>query len=129
MSFHNSIYFLRERLDKYSDLLPVFCFLGSGIVLLMFCITGHESENLMMMDFYIRSTCDCSLVLLILMFAKSKSYKLISWMAYIGLCILFFVNILYVTFNLSPDIYYMLFVLAIYAIFVIVTVAKLTNRC
>lgn len=129
MKLRDFIYDFREQLDRISALFPVIALLGSGIILGAYVIVGSESEWLMNFDYILRSIFDCSWLMLLLMFCKSRNYRFTSWLALICLFFIWLLNMVYFIFDFKADIYFMLFISSIYAIFVITTVAKLTNRC
>lgn len=138
MSFHNSIYTLRERLDKYSDLLPVFLLVLNAIwVLIVFvyrykieqsgrAYTGYELSKY---DYIVRSFIEAQLPLLIIMFCKSKNYRRLSWFSYVWLLLWWCINEVYVIFDYEVDIYYTVLGWLIFPIFALLASMKLTNRC
>lgn len=132
MGIHNSIYSFRSKFAYIADLAPVFLFIGITICLLnvvYYNYNPYDEQIYYSVDFYLRHLFDYSFIVLIHLFFTSKNWRFISWACYLCLCTLWILNMIYLLFDFQADIYYMCFVLAIYAIFVIATVAKITNRC
>lgn len=138
MSFHNSIYSLRERWDKYSDLLPVFLLVLNAIWVLIVFIYRYKIEQsgsvyigdeLSKPDYIVRSFIEAQLPLLIMMFCKSKYYRKLSWFCFIWLLLWWCINQVYVILDYEVDTYYTILAWLIFPIFALLASMKLTNRC
>lgn len=125
-------YIIRERLDKYSVLLPVLCFAGN-IIMMLNILLLHETDLMpdqshYNIDWLLRHFYDTSGLFIILMIAKSRNYRWFSWLCFGCVCAMWLLNLIYVTFDFPQDIYYTSLVCLIYATFVIFVLGKITNR-
>lgn len=138
MSFHNSIYSLRERLDKYSDLFPVLLLVLNAIwVLIVFLYRykieqlgiSYKGDELSKEDYIVRSVIEAQLPLLIMMFCKSKNYRKLSWFCFIWLLLWWCINQAYVILDYEADRYYTILAWLIFPVIALLASMKLTNRC
>lgn len=122
---------IRGRVDKLSNLLPVFCFIGSFLVMSNIVAIheykflsedGHYTLDWMLLHFF-----DTSFLLIVLMFAKSKNYNWFQWTCYNCVVSMWLLNLIYVSFGFAQDVYYSLFILLIYMVFVICCIFKITK--
>lgn len=142
MSFHNFIFRVRERLGKYSDLLPLFCVIGNILwTLFIFShryyleelqgikIDPNETHPLATYDYIVRGFTEVQLAAIILMFCKSKNYRFISWFSLSLLSLWWVINLVYVIMKFEVDIYYTVCFWVIFPIIAALATWKLTNRC
>lgn len=134
------IHKFRDRLDKYSDLIPVFCLcsvvIWTGVVFwykyymesLGINIDEYETHPLAKYDYLVNSINNISLLALILMFCKSKNYRFISWFCYLWLCCIWLLNEIYVIFDFETDKYYTIFFWFIFPILMFFTTYWLTKN-
>ena len=122
----------RDKISVINDFMPVLAMIGSIIMfglLLYVQLTGKGLQSFPDNDWIGRHCIDTTGLFILYMFSQSKTYRWYSWFSLSSLSILWLLNIFYVLFNWQQDAYYTCYVIIIYSIFVILSVAKITNRC
>jgi len=121
---------VRTLLFSFIEIVPVLLLMIHGTAYGMFILTCYCGfpEWLYKLDAVLRSLFDCSLTLLLLLFAVSKHFRFVSKVSLSCLFGLWVLNTIYLLCECEPDIYFYAFSSIIYVTFVILTVRSLINR-
>lgn len=128
---NDKIKYLRDRISGYVSTIP-FIFMSLNLIAftLFFLRKFWEiSFNQYPLFYNIGyQVFDFSGMALILMFATSKNYRLLSWISFSCLCLLWVVNTLYRAMMWEVDLYFCIISVVVFTIFVIISVSVITKR-
>lgn len=122
----------RNKLDSFSDLIPVFSFIGITLTLVNTVLfnempLGSETQHAYA-DFWIKHFFDTPALFILLMYAKSKTYKWPSWLCLACISVLWLINTVFVAFQYPRDIYFAVYCSGVYLFFVIFVTIKICQR-
>lgn len=116
----------RDRLECYSDLIPVFLFIGTtlmlGNVYLFREYNYLTQDDYMAFDWYLNHFTSGSLITLVYAYAKSRTYRWFGWACLLSVSAIWLINLIYVLLKFDVNVYYSIFVSCIYSVFVIFVV-------
>lgn len=126
----------RDNLCKLSELFPVIALAGTVIIFIHFVywmFKGKPESEFEQLHIYctqrlLKHYMDASLLPIVIMFGYSKNYSKFTWLCWFTLLGLWALNFIYMLFQFQTDLYYAIYSLIIYAIFVVSSIAILTNR-